>query len=287
MQDNNEKTPKKLQAKQSFSKDMYDCKQNWPSDTFCQCGGDGIVLTGNDSSIEKALTDTNEALELIGTVAGAKTSKKHYRTAFFEAFPKNPQCFLRGEGPTVADAELNAWEKYTKILNCKEHDFERKGRTDGYCYCKKCPLSGSFLDPLTTCKECSIPTTDATDSEGQHYCYHHYFTKLNPDQIVHAEMTKWMGLSDYTPENQKLWFLEEQFLYNEFMNKYGLDKMTKEFWKQITHAFNWYRNHIETQYNPFFGKKTKTEKEIHDLIIEAFPVLVLRVDEYLVKNKFI
>lgn len=277
----------KIYASQSFSKDKYECKQNWPPDTFCQCGGDGIVFTDKKFSIEKALSDTNEALEVIGTMAGAKSEKQHYRTAFFEVFPKNPKCFLRGEGKNVEEAELNAWNQYQKVISCQNHEFDRKGRTDGYAFCTKCPYRGTVLEPTTVCHQCNTPTCFKTNNQDQYLCMTHYFGSQNLDSII-IDYTKDQFSSffnDYTPENQKIWFLEEKMLFDYYTAT--LSKVDKEIWDGITHAFNFYRGHIENQFNPLFGKKTKTELEIHEMILQAIPVLFPKIDKYLKDNNII
>ena len=93
-------------ARKSFG-DPYKCKQNWEEDTFVQCGDKGVVFS----------------------------KKGGYTTAFFEAYPKKPKCFIRGEGKDVEEAELNAWDKYQKIISCN-HEMERRDRVDGYGYSK-------------------------------------------------------------------------------------------------------------------------------------------------------
>ena len=61
-----------MKARMSIGRE-YDCKYDW--DCFCQAGEHGVVFS----------------------------SKGSYSTAFFEAFPKKPKCFLRGEGKTVEE----------------------------------------------------------------------------------------------------------------------------------------------------------------------------------------
>ena len=58
-------------------KEPYVLKCDWPEDCFVQGGTSGLVLKG----------------------------KSTYKTAFFEAFPKNPDCFVRGEGESLEEAE--------------------------------------------------------------------------------------------------------------------------------------------------------------------------------------
>lgn len=70
-------------ARKSFGED-YQCKKDWPEDSFVQCGGSGLVI-GQDES---------------------------YNTAFFEAFLMN--TFLRGEGKTIEMAEEETFKNTRK-----------------------------------------------------------------------------------------------------------------------------------------------------------------------------
>lgn len=127
-------------ARKSFG-DPYECVQPWDDDIFVQCGGSGVVFKKDGGS---------------------------YKTAFFEAFPKTPSCFIRGEGDTIEEAEKAAWDKYQKILTC-EHEMERRNRTDGYGYCKHCSYSSMVFTPLTKCKICNVPTAYTRDKTDKHY----------------------------------------------------------------------------------------------------------------------
>jgi hypothetical protein len=133
-------------ARKSFG-EPHICKQPWSEEIFVQCGESGIVLN-------------------------SKSPEKSYQTAFFEAFPKNPSCFLRGEGTTVEEAENQCWEKYQKVINCN-HEMERRDRTDGYGYCKHCSYSSTVFEPLTKCCKCNIPTAYTQDYKGNWYCNKH------------------------------------------------------------------------------------------------------------------
>lgn len=167
---NEMKTNVKLASK-SFG-DPYECLKNWPEDCGVQCGGHGIVLPAN--SIEKVFTSDKPLTEL----ATAATKKESYTTAFFEAFPKEPSCFIRGEGKTIEEAEEKAFNKFQKILECPGHEFEPRGRKDGYGYCKHCNLSMSGVLPiLNKCCKCKIPTNWTTDDKGKYYCRKHGRTR--------------------------------------------------------------------------------------------------------------
>lgn len=127
-----------MKARLSYGKE-YDCMFDWGC--FCQAGEHGVVFS----------------------------QKGNYTTAFFEAFPKKPKCFLRGEGSTVEEAEKDCWEKYQKVLTCN-HEMERRGRTDGYAYCKHCSYSAMVFEPLTRCCRCGVPTSYYKDTRGRFYC---------------------------------------------------------------------------------------------------------------------
>jgi len=104
---------------------------DWPEDCLVQWGGRGVVL-----------------LEAPG---------KSYGTAFFEAFPKSGG-FIRGEGPTITEAEAKALEKFRRESACT-HLWGRDRWTNGGAICRKCkafqtvfaPIVklGAWKDPLT------------------------------------------------------------------------------------------------------------------------------------------
>lgn len=129
----------------------YETKNEWGC--FCQSGSNGIVFS----------------------------KKGNYQTAFFEAFPRQPKCFIRGEGATIEEAEQQAWSKWQKIQTCK-HEMERRHRTDGYAYCKHCSYSDTVFEPLTKCCKCKKPTAYSQDSKGNSYCKKH--TRLMPKKLV-------------------------------------------------------------------------------------------------------
>jgi hypothetical protein len=140
------------EARNSFGK-PHQCKFEWPEDCFVQCGESGLVLD----------------------------KKGSYTTAFFEAFPKSPSCFLRGEGASIEEAEENCWNRYQRVISC-DHEMERRDRTDGYGYCKHCSYSSMVFEPLTKCCKCGTPTNKNVDYKGNHYCGKHKANRLrNPN----------------------------------------------------------------------------------------------------------
>ena len=141
-------------AKKGFGGE-YECQQVWPEDTFVQCGDSGLVL-GNDKN-------------------------EPYITAFFEAFPKNPSTFIRGEGKDLPEAELKAFEKFQKIKGCDEHVYTRHG-TSEHAKCTKCGLFTSHhFEPTHNCSVCSKENVNYQMSDNQfkltYFCREHYLEK--------------------------------------------------------------------------------------------------------------
>lgn len=124
----------------------YECKFDWPDDCSVQCGDRGIVLSANGS----------------------------YRTAFFEAFPKDPKTFIRGQGETIEMAERAAWNNYERIVGCNSHEFERRGYKNGSGICKHCELfKSNVFEPSERCVVCNQPTYWTADVNGNYYCEEH------------------------------------------------------------------------------------------------------------------
>lgn len=149
----------------------YECTFDWPADCFVQAGDNGIVFVLDGSG-------------------------KDYRTAFFEAFPKEPATFIRGEGKTIAEAESAAWSKYEKALACPGHEFERRGYTNGLGFCKRCNMSLSHaFEPSTRCCVCAMPTNWTSDAKGLYYCEEHHSYK---------------PLADWTPVDWHIAYMENE-----------------------------------------------------------------------------
>lgn len=167
---------KKL-AKQSFG-DPYECKQAWPADCYVQCGSSGIVFDSKTGGIEKTIEDLTDMFVEPTQENHDKVDKhlsKAYVTAFFEAFPSNPKTFIRGEGKTIEEAETKAWNQYQKYIACNEHEFERRGYTNGAGFCKNCGLFKSKAFP--TVERCSVCNEDVygQDNKGLYFCIKCYY----------------------------------------------------------------------------------------------------------------
>lgn len=165
---------KKKYASNSFGKD-YECKQEWPEDCFVQCGDNGLVL--NKDSLNDVFGSNNPIKSIV-----INTS---YITAFFEAFPNNPNTFIRGEGKTVEEAEQQAFNKFTKYSKCPQHEFERKGYTNGAGFCKYCGMFASkVFEPTTKCCICNSPTNySCNQDDTKWYCEKHI--DLKPESEMH------------------------------------------------------------------------------------------------------
>lgn len=99
-------------AKQHAWKDAdHTPSYDWPEDTYVQWGSSGVVL-GSPS----------------------------YKTAFFEAFPSahdDAGGFIRGEGKTIAEAEIDAFTKYQNQAAC-HHFWGREKYTNSGQLCRHC-----------------------------------------------------------------------------------------------------------------------------------------------------
>lgn len=92
-----------------FTRPAHTPSGEWPERAMVQWGGNGVVLGGKEGARE---------------------------TAFFEAFP--PGHFIRGEGETVSEAEVDALSQWRRINACPGHRWSRKGYANGAGVCRSC-----------------------------------------------------------------------------------------------------------------------------------------------------
>ena len=139
--------------------DFYSPACAWPEDCMVQWGSNGIVLSRNSET---------------------------YETAFFEAFPRNPNTFIRGEGASVEEAELKAFEQLERYLACPEHVFERSGYRNGAGICIHCGLFRSnIFEPLETCSICGKPTFWSM-RDGQWFCEKHALERPEERELTYG-----------------------------------------------------------------------------------------------------
>ena len=174
---------------------------------------------------------------------------KDYITAFFEAFPKTPSCFIRGEGKTIEEAEENAWNKYQKILNCN-HEMERRDRTDGYAYCKHCSYSSTVFEPLTKCCKCGKPTAFTKDYKGKYYCKKHSRIKPKNPNPSRWEITQHRVPRKYKKLLKKCvtWRFEENGIFGKVTFSYTLSKNFKCNNNQISILFDRQEKNLIKEY---------------------------------------
>lgn len=179
-----------MKARNSLAREPYTCQQPWPADCFCQCGDSGIVLGGNGS-----LNDVLAAENPLTEIASQAANPTSYITAFFEAFPKPPTAtFIRGEGKTIEEAELDAFTQYQRFAAC-DHSmgYDRRTYTNGAGFCRGCGMFKSkVFEPTTTCCICNIPTDYSNDTVNNYYCEAH--VHLMPEENksdMHRMMDRW------------------------------------------------------------------------------------------------
>jgi hypothetical protein len=160
-------------------------------------------------------TEDGKDISVQGGGSGVVFSDKGgYTTAFFEAFPNRPSCFIRGEGPTIEEAENAAWDRYTTILAC-DHEMERRNRTDGYGYCKHCTYSATVFEPLTKCCKCGVPTAYSKDFRGKYYCKKHSINKPKSPDPNHWENKMMLSSEKRLPRKLKKKY-KEAFAFDLF-----------------------------------------------------------------------
>ncbi len=116
--------------------------------------------------------------------------KTHYFYDF-EVYLPTPDCYYRGFGYTLAEAELCAWDKFQKFNSCKGHEFERREYTNGVGFCKHCNLFKSkAFPPAFNCKICGIATNYCKDDDLNYYCEEHSHDNKGKEYQKHLQMLK-------------------------------------------------------------------------------------------------
>ena len=103
---------------------------------------------------------------------GVSAEGDRSETAFFEAYPED--TIVCGNGVTIIEAERSAWEKWQRMQQCSNHEFERGKFTDGSGFCKHCGrYRAGVFEPTTLCVICGQPTTHTYDTDWNYYCETH------------------------------------------------------------------------------------------------------------------
>lgn len=136
----------------------YQLRQPWPTDCPVQGGPSGIVVSANGA----------------------------YRTAFVEAFPRNPDTFIRGEGATMEEAEDAAWATFERQSAC-DHSagWDRRSYRNGAGFCKGCGMFASNVFDLVEIGSvcCVCGAVYFTVVGGEMYCAEHA-PKQRPDGFI-------------------------------------------------------------------------------------------------------
>jgi len=122
--------------------------------------------------------------------------------AFFEVFSDFPSTFIRGEGATVEEAEVMAWNKLVRASRCPEHEFERRGYKNGVGFCKHCGmLKSEAFEPSEKCEICGVATYHSIDTDGKVYCETH--VDMIPDEKASSSLL-WLRRERESPTLDKL-----------------------------------------------------------------------------------
>lgn len=128
----------------------------WPDDCMVQWGSHGAVLCKN---------------------------KPSYTTAFFEAFPRDPDTFIREEGSTIAEAEEDAFKQFTRFAGCEHLEYEKRRYKNGCGFCIACGMfKTNVFEPDEHCSICGKATyyTYGKDSDEVYHWYCEEHSHLRP-----------------------------------------------------------------------------------------------------------
>jgi hypothetical protein len=116
--------------------------------------------------------------------------KRSASSSFFEVFSKVPDTYVHTEGESLDEAEQKAWEKIVRAARCPEHEFERRGYTNGVGFCKHCGMFKSkAFEPSEHCVICGKACYYSVDIDGNWYCEDH--VDQIPDEKA-SESLKWV-----------------------------------------------------------------------------------------------
>jgi hypothetical protein len=174
-------------------KSFYETKLNWDKDLTMQCGEKGIVAS--------------------------LSQNKSYITAFFEVFPKSPKIVIRGEGKTLEEAELEAWNKFEKISNCIHSYVKSKNTRDAFC--EKCKITVSkYFAPESKCFICGKEHSDFIAYDHNYYCRSHY---LDKESFILYENEK---LKIIEENKDQIFFTSEELYENLVFDYFFIKELT-------------------------------------------------------------
>lgn len=198
-------------AKKSFG-EPYECVFDWPDDCFVQCGENGLVISA---------------------------SKEDYNTAFFEAFPKNPSTFIRGEGKNIMDAEQQAWNKHNKYLACEKHEYRRHREDSEHGICIHCGLFTTHVfAPVYSCDICQKKEV-SLEYDNKYYCLEHFISIMPTFSVLD------LNKDDFNGKNYLIYNQSEALKLGVLCQNNLIDKSQEEYkeinkWNKITDSFSTY-----------------------------------------------
>lgn len=208
-------------SKDGMSGKEYKCAHPWPNNCSIQHGEKGMVF---------------------------KKAGGGYVTPFFEAFPDKTvtASYIRGEGETILEAENDAFSKFSAMVDCKQHEYERF-RDSERGKCIHCNSAKDLVFPPMEKHKCSIcdkpsvnfrvsniEINDVEDDDDIEsflsgkseedfiYCYQHYKEK------TFLEVEKLEPLRNFYIENDKLFYSVPRLLKDYFIIKQYESEFLKE-----------------------------------------------------------
>ena len=197
----------------------------------------------------------------------------NYTTAFVEVHHAN-FGFIRGEGATIADAELSAWNKASVVMQCEkiketgEHEYETRGYTNGAGICVSCNHFGTEVFDV---KVVGNP------------CYHC------------GERTNWISIRNET-KKETFWLCQAHSFFSSYINL--LDVMEDYYYvhslsgNDVTvasqkaldrHGFNGIRSAAAfMDYIDEIGQKEEFRRIVHSREVDYLGVNYLGVNEYMI-----
>lgn len=264
-------------AKSTINNIEHPCVHDWPETCYVQCG------------------------------------KKNSTEFFFEAFPKDPNTFIRTVAQTVEEAESKAWRFYQNTLDCKEHTFERYRANTDHAECSQCKLFLShYFPPLKSCVVCQKPHA-TLEFEKKTYCIEHYIetcqklkkltyektlelsymdqllityclSKLYNIEIYKSRKMFDKNIEEYKQVNQLIDYSEKFniFIHNTFIEVYK-QNFSEKSEVQLTFSFMSYLKDVlafdQKNYKRFFNYFIDNAKK-EDMNNSVYIYIVERYNEY-------
>ena len=99
---------------------------------------------------------------------------------------------------------------------------------------------------------------------------HHYY-QLEVGEVI-DDKESFLG---FPKEEQEFHFKEDSLLFNDLISI--IPNLSEKQWQKVWDVFIQIRARIEADHNPFFGPPTKTKAEIHELLIQGMPLIVMDI----------